>query len=322
MAVTNSINNNTTGFNALSAEQAEFYQRAMLERLTPELHFMKYGEKKNIPKKAGDLTSFRRLSSLNVVTNAITEGVTPDNVALSITKVTAQVKQYGNWVKGTDWVDLTGLDPIITETSELLGENAGESIDTIVRDIVAAGTNVIYAGGKTARNTITSADKISRKEMLRVRRTLKRSKVKPVNVAGYGSGYLAFVHTDVATDLLQDPDWFKLNVDGNSNGKNVIEGILGKMDGIIYIEADNACKFTAEGASQANVYGVLVIGKSAYGVPDIEGSSKPDIIVKNTGSGGTTDPLNQFWTAAWKCAFTSIRLNELAIVRFECGASA
>ena len=91
--------NATTGVNALTSEHAEFYQDAMLERLLPNLVFMKYGEKKNIPKNAGATTSFRRLNSLAVSTTAVTEGVTPDGVDLNITKVAATVNTYGNWTK-------------------------------------------------------------------------------------------------------------------------------------------------------------------------------------------------------------------------------
>lgn len=318
--VVNALNNATAGFNALTAEQAEFYQRTMLERLLPELQMMKYGEKKNIPKRAGDTTSFRRLNSLAVSTTAITEGVTPDNVSLDIVKLNATVKQYGNWVEGTDWVDLTALDPIITETSELLGENAGESMDTIVRDIVAAGSNVVYAGGKTARNLVAAADKITRADILKIRKTLKQNKVKPIKLPDGSSGYLAFIHTDVATDLMQTQEWIDQNTYVNT--KNRVDGMLGKMDGIYFLEYDNALKFAGAGATSADVYATIVIGKGAYGIPDIEGSSKPEIIVKDTGSAGTNDPLNQRWTAAWKSAFTALRLNELCIVRYECSASA
>lgn len=317
--VINSLRNNAAGYNALTAEQAEFYQRTMLERLLPELQMMKYGEKKNIPKRSGDVTSFRRLNSLAVSTTALTEGVTPENVSLDITKLTATVKQYGNWVEGTDWVDLTALDPIITETTELLGENAGESIDIIVRDIVAAGTNVFYANGKTARNTIAAADKITRADILKIRRTMKRNKVKPIKLPDGSSGYLAFIHTDVATDLMKDPEWVSQNTYVNT--KNRVDGMLGKMDGIYFLEYDHAKKFAGEGATGADVYATVIIGKGAYGVPDIEGSSKPDIIAKGLGENGN-DPMNQRWTLAWKAAFTALRLQELAIVRYESGASA
>lgn len=326
MATVNALNNNAAGYNALTAEQAEFYQRTMLERLLPELVMMKYGEKKNIPKRSGDVTSFRRLNSLAVSTTALTEGVTPDNVALNITKLSATVKQYGTWVEGTDWVDLTALDPIITETTELLGENAGESIDIIVRDIVAAGTNVVYANGKTARNTILATDKITRADVLKIRRTMKRNKVKPIKLPDGSSGYLAFIHTDVATDLMKDPEWVSQNTYVNT--KNRVDGLLGKMDGVYFLEYDNAPKYLNAGADPDgagaapadHVYATIIIGKGAYGVPDIEGSSKPEIIAKGLGENGN-DPMNQRWTLAWKSAFTALRLNELCIVRYESGAT-
>lgn len=311
--------NGTTGVNALTAEQHEYYQDAMLERLLPELVYMNYGQKKNIPKNKGAATSFRRLNSLAVSTTAITEGVTPDGVNLDITKIVATVSEYGNWTKISEFINMTGFDPLLTEVSELMGENAGESIDTIIKDIIAAGTNVIYANSKTARNTITATDKITALDILRVRRTLKRNKVKKIKLPGGNMGWVAFIHTDVATDLMQTQEWKDQNTYVNT--KNREEGTLGLMYGIYFIEVDNAVKFAGAGDAGADVYGTLFVGRGAYGVPDIEGSSKPEIIVHKAGSGGTADPLNQFNTVAWKCAFTAIRLNELCIVRYESGAT-
>lgn len=310
--------NATTGVNALTAEQAEFYQDAMLERLLPELFFMKYGQKKNIPANAGASTSFRLLNSLAVKTDAITEGVTPDGVNLDIKKIVGTVQEYGNYTKISEFISMTGLDPLLTEAAQLMGENAGESMDQIVRDILAAGTNVMTAGAK-ARTALTASDKITGMDILRIRRNLKRNKVKPLNVPGGGKGYIAFVHTDVATDLMQTQEWKDQNT--YVDNKNREEGIIGKMYGVYFLEADNAVKFAGAGASGADVYATIVIGKDAYGIPDIQGSSKPKIIVHKAGSAGSADPLNQFNTVAWKSAFTAMRLNELSIVRYESGAS-
>jgi N4-gp56 family major capsid protein len=311
--------NATAGVNALTAEQAEYYQRVMLERLLPELVYMKYGEKKNIPKNAGAVTSFRRLNSLAVSTTALTEGVTPDGVNLDISKLSATVSEYGNWTKISEFINLVGLDPLMTEVSELMGENAGESIDTIVRDIIYAGTNVKYAGAATSRVTVAATDKITALDILKVRRTLRRNKVKPIPIPGGGRGYLAFAHTDVAMDLMQTQEWKDQNTYVDT--KNREDGILGKMYGIYFMEVDNGVKYTGAGAAGADVFATLFIGKGAYGVPDVEGSSKPEIIVHKAGSGGVSDPLNQFNTVAWKSVFTSVRLQELAMVRYESGAS-
>lgn len=310
--------NATTGVNGLNSEQAEYYQDAMLERLLPELFFMKYGEKKNIPKSKGATTSFRRLNSLAVSTTALTEGVTPDGVDLNISKINATVQEYGNWTKISEFINMVGLDPLLTEASQLMGENAGESMDILVRDIVSAGTNVVTVGAKL-RSAIAATDKINALDILRVRRTLKRNKVKKITLPDGSKGYLAFIHTDVATDLMQTQEWKDQNT--YVDNKNLADGVLGKMYGIYFLEADNAVKYAGAGSTGADVYGTIFIGKGAYGVPDVEGSSKPEIIVHKAGSGGVADPLNQFNTVAWKSAFTTVRLNELCIVRYECGAT-
>jgi N4-gp56 family major capsid protein len=311
--------NNTTGTNQLPAENATYYNTVMLDRLLPELVYMKWGEKKNIPKRHGATAQWRRLNTLAVSTTAVTEGVTPDAVNLDISAITATVQTYGNWTKISEFLDLVGLDPLLTEASELMGENAGESIDTIIRDIIYAGTNVQYAAGRASRVLVTSADKITALEILRARRTLKRNRVKPINIPGRGKGYIAFVHTDVATDLMQMPEWVKANVE---NAKSDFQdGIIGKMYGVYFIEVDNGVKYTGAGASSADVYATLFVGRGAYGVPDVEGSSKPEIIVHGAGSAGTADPLNQFNTVAWKAVFAAMRINELCLVRLESAAS-
>lgn len=319
---TNTLRGAGAGYTTLTAENAEIYNRTMLERLTPELFFAKYGEKgMGNPKNNGDTVSYRRLNSLAVSTTELTEGVTPEAVGLDIVKITAQVKQYGNYAIVTDKLDMMALDPIITETSELMGENAGESIDIIVRDIIAAGTNVMYAGGKTARNLVASTDKITALDVLKVRRQLKRNKVKPINLPdGKGKGYIWFIHTDVATDLMQTDEWKRANIDAPGS-KNFPEGAIGKMYGIYFMEADNAPKFAGAGASSADIYANLIIGRGAYGVPDIKGSAKPQIIVHPAGSAGTADPLDQRSTIGWKALLTAVRLQELAIVRHECSST-
>ncbi|WP_054958699.1 N4-gp56 family major capsid protein [Paenibacillus dakarensis] len=311
--------NATTGVNALTAEQHTYYQDAMLERLTPELVWTKFGEKKNIPKRKGATTNFRRLNSLNVVTTALTEGVTPDGVNLDITPINATVKEYGNWTKISEFINLTGFDPLMTEVAELMGENAGESIDTIVRDMLAAGTNVLYANNKTGRATVGAGDKITVLDIIRARRALIRNKVKEIRLPSGGMGYVALIHPDVAADLIQTEEWRQANV-GNATS-DFRDGAIGKLYGVYFYEVSTGVKFEDAGAEGADVYGTIFLGRGAYGIPDIEGSVKPDIIVHPAGSAGGGDPLNQFNTVAWKCAFTVVRLQELAILRYESGAT-
>lgn len=305
------------GYNALTAEQAEFYQRTMLERLIDNVVFMNYGKKQNVPKRSGATTSWRRLELPTLSTNAIVEGTTPDALDLTINKINATVKQYGAWTKVSDFLDLTGLDPIITETSQMFGDHAGLSMDQIVRDIVAAGTNVLYAGGKAGRNLVAAGDKITAADIIKMRTILTKNNVKQIKLPNGGKGYLAFTHPEVIANIMGLQEWKDQNT--YVDVKNREKGIAGQMYGIYFLEATTAPVFAGAGATGADVYGTIVIGEGAYGIPDVGGSSKPDIIVKNSNgdSTDTSNPMNLYSTIAWKSVFTAVRLEEKAILRYE-----
>ncbi|WP_050613337.1 N4-gp56 family major capsid protein [Bacillus testis] len=306
-------------YNALTAEQAEFYQRALLERLIDQTVFMKYGKKTNIPKRAGATTSFRRMELPALSTTAIVEGTTPDAIDLSITKIAATVKQYGAWTKLSDFLDLTGLDPVLTETAQMFGDHAALSMDVIVRDLLAAGTNVRYANSKTARNQVAAGDKITAADIIKIRTTLVKNNVKQIKLPSGGKGYLAFTHPEVIANIMQMQEWKDQNTYVDT--KNREQGIAGQMYGIYFMEATTAPVYAGTGAGTPpiDVYATIVIGEDAYGIPDIQGSSKPEIIVKNSAGdhSDTSNPMNLYSTVAWKSAFTAIRLNENCIVRYE-----
>lgn len=105
--------------------------------------------------------------------------------------------------------------------------------------------------------------------------------------------------------------------------KNREQGIAGQMYGIYFLEATTAPVFSAAGAGGIDVYGTVVIGDGAYGIPDVQGSSKPEIIVKNSNGDNTdtSNPMNLYSTVAWKSVFTAIRLQEKVIVRYESAIS-
>lgn len=300
----------------LTAENKTFYQRTLLERLLPSLIHGQWGQKRSIPKREGSTINFRRFNSLAAATTPLTEGVTPAGNSLSIATVTASPLQYGDFVEISDMLDMVGIDPVITETTELLGEQAGDTFDQIVRDVVAAGTGLQYANGRASRATIVATDVLNSVEIRKAVRTLKRNKVKPVE----GGFYIGIVHPDASYDLQSDTMW--QDVSKYSNAEAIFKGEIGKMWGVRFIETTNAKKYAGAGSGGVDVFGTLVLGANYYGIVDVAGSQKPDVIVKPFGSAGTADPLEQRSTVAWKSMFTAVRLQELACVRIEHGATA
>lgn len=284
----------------LSIEAQKTFDKTLLTRMLPELKFAEFGQKKPIKKNNGKTVNFRRFSSLAPALTPLTEGVTPGGSDLSVDDVEATLRQFGDFVEISDVLDLTGIDPVAAETSEILGEQAGLTIDRVVRNVVCAGTNVQYAGG----GSVATA-KISSEEVKKAARTLKKANAKP-----FEGGYIGIVDPDISYDLQNDPLW--QDVSKYNGGQKIMDGEIGKLGGVRFIETTETL------VKEGNVHCAMIIAKDAYGVVDIESSAnKPSIIIKPFGSSGTEDPLNQRQTQGWKAMFTAVRLNELAMVRLE-----
>jgi len=303
-------NVNTLG--TVSAEAKTFYDKTLLARLLPTLVFAKYGQKKSLKSRSGKTIEFRKFTSLDPVTTPLTEGVTPTGKNLAVTSITATVEQYGDFVEISDMLDLVGIDPVLVESAELLGEQAGLTIDNRVRDIVCEGTNVQYANGKESSDAITADDKMTSDEVARAAATLKKGNVKRID----GKYYIGIVDPDIAYDLMKDPLW--QDISKYSGGGAIMEGEIGKLHGVRFIETTETLVKTP---GSVNVHCAMIIGKDAYGIVDVDGSVKPENIVKAFGSAGTADPLNQRATSGWKALFTAKRLDENCMVRIECATT-
>ena len=74
------------------------------------------------------------------------------------------------------------------------------------------------------------------------------------------------------------------------------------------------------GCEGRDVYATLIFGANAYGTTEIKGGGL-EHIVKQLGSGGTNDPLNQRATVGWKATKAAVRLVEGYMVRIETASS-
>jgi len=298
---------------SLTAENKTFYEKTLLSRLVPNLLYAKYGQHKPIPKNEGDTINFRRFNSYSAATTPLTEGNTPSGQTMSITTVTATVQQYGDYTLVSDKLDMVGIDPVITETCALHGEQAALTIDTVTRDVVRKGTNVLRPSSRATADAVTTSDKLTSKEIKLAVKKLRDASVKPAE----GKFYIGIIDSATALDLQEDSEW--QDVSKYNGGQRIIEGEVGSIHGVKFVETSNA--YREENASSVVVHSTIIFGKDAYGVCDVDGKSKPSVIVKPHGSSGTEDPLNQRASVGWKTLFTAVRLNENAIVRIEHAAT-
>jgi N4-gp56 family major capsid protein len=318
-------NTNVTTSPALSAEMKTYYSKDLLDNAEPELVHRQFGQKRPLPKNNGKTIEFRSYSQLPKALAPLTEGVTPNGRSLEVKDITATIAQYGDYVEISDLLDLTGYDPNILEANKLLGSQAGRTLDTITRNEINAGTNVIYQP-KEDGTVVVSRSGLDATCLLTIDTVFEAAAVlKAMNAPKIDGSYVAIIHPYVAKDFMianrEAGSW--IDVNKYSNATKIFEGEIGKVGGVRFVESSEA-KIWGEGESNVPeglaVFSTLVFGAGAYGVTDLEGGGL-EVFVKQLGSSGTADPLNQRATVGWKAATTTKILAEEFMVRIESTSS-
>ena len=296
----------------LSPEMKTFYDKNLIRLAEPELVHDQFGQKRPIPGGNGKVIEFRKFNALPSVPadRILDEGITPNGQFYGVTAITAKIEQYGGYITLSDMLNLTAYDNNMQEVMKLLASQAGQVSDKITRDILAAGTNVSYAGTAAARTDLTSSSVLTIEDIKKAVRKLKRVNAKTIN-----GSYVAIVHPDVAYDLMQDSEWIDANQYAGSGA--IFNGEIGKMYGVRFVETTMA-KIVKP--STLPIYCTLVLAENAFGVTSINNGGI-ETIVKQLGSGGTSDPLNQRSTVGWKLNKVAKILEESYMVRIESAAS-
>lgn len=231
---------NSTG-NDLSPEMKTYYQRQLIRNAEPELVHDQFGSQYPIPRNGGKTTEFRRYSSLAKALTPLTEGVTPSGNKLNVSTVTATVSQYGDYIEISDMLELTAIDRNVEEATKLLGAQAGRTLDTITREVITAGTNVLYSptvSGNTETEVLARADLdatalLTPKMIRKAAAKLKRMNAKPIDDA-----FVAIIHPDVACDLQGESEWIEAHK--YATPENIYNGEIGKLAGVRFIETTEA----------------------------------------------------------------------------------
>ncbi len=314
-ATASTQNQNTTA--TMTAEMKTFYEKRLIDQAEPALVHDQFGDPYPIPANGGKNIEFRKYDSLPKATTPLTEGVTPDGQTMKVSTVTAEVRQYGGWVPITDTLQLTAIDNNIVQATKIIASQAGRTLDTIVRDVLAGGTNVIYApkigedGTETAvtsRATLDATCQLTSDLIARAATQLKAMNADPI-----GTSFVGIIHPYVAYDLRRDPDW--IDVHKYAQPDEIYNGEIGTLHGVRFVETSEAKIWKGSGCpASLAVFSTLILGAHAYGSTEIEGGGL-EHIVKQLGYGD--DPLNQRASVGWKAHKTAERLVEQYMVRIE-----
>lgn len=288
----------------------EYYDRLLLMTAYPTLIHTKFAQKRVLPEKMGDTIVFRRYSRLATVPIPLVDGVTPPGAPLSATDIKAQVSFYGNFVTITNQVQLTVEDRVLNESSRLLAQNMGQTIDEVTRDVLASTSSVRQCsnGGNghtpteltkadidAAVQTLLGNDAEMISEVVKAGRDFSTSAVRPA--------FWGYISTSLLDDLEAVANF--LNSSNYASQQTVLDAEWGSTGNVRWLYTSVGSVSSASPA----VYNNFIVGKEAYSVVHLR-SETGEFYVEPLGSAGAADPLHQRGSVGWQHPFVARILND------------
>lgn len=328
----------TTNYSSLSQRTTAFAAKEMLAHAEPILVLSKFGMAKPMPKNKADTVKFRRPIPLALATTPLTEGVPPTSKAMQYEDVTVQLSQYGDVVEITDVVEDLAEDPVLKDSAMLCGEQAAETIETLMWGVISAGTNVFYQDGVAGRASVDN--KLSLGTQRAITRHLKAERAKKVtsmlsSSVKYGTeavdaAFIAFAHTDCEADIRDMAGFVPTEKYGSMKA---LPYEIGKVEDVRYVLSPVLAPIADAGGTaatngmvstsgtNADVYPVVYISKDAYGHVALKGAEAMTPTILNPGTPSKSDPLGQLGYVGWKTYHKSFIANEAWLVRAEVAVS-
>lgn len=231
-----------SGNNNLTAELKTFYDTELLENARIEMYYAQFAKKQPLPANNGTTVEWRKWNTF-AKAEKLTEGVIPTGQKFGVTKLNGSIEQYGTYTAVTDKLELRAYDDVILGATEEMGASAAETQETLIRDTLLTGTNVLYAdkvtvatGAKTpvlyqydlvyndTDRCVLTADMVNK-----ARTKMIKDRVPTIN-----GRYYAVIHPSVAYDLRNDPDWIEAHK--YAQPTEIYNGEIGELHGVRFIE--------------------------------------------------------------------------------------
>ena len=304
--------------NTLAPELKTFYDTELLENARTEMFYAQFGRKQRLPKNGGTTIEWRKFNTFDRASE-LKEGVIPTGQQFGSSSLTASISQYGTYTSITDKLEMRAYDNVILAATEEMGASAAATQETLIRNALLVGTNVMYcdnvdvngdvistptspatmgAGGGSSNSdgwallTPTMVNKAVTK--------MKKDRVPRIN-----GKYYAVIHPSVAYDLRQSKEWIEVHKYAATS--EIFNGEIGELHGCRFIEDTFAPilggsyiysgSTTYKNKSDGVTYATYFFGKDGFGIVDPEGGGLEMIIHDKDEIGG---PLNQFSTIGYK----------------------
>lgn len=268
----------------------------------------------------GSSVKFTIFNDLAVATSTLTEDTDVTPVVMGDSQVEVTLAEYGNAVNTTAKLRGTSFLDVDSAAANIVGYNAGISVDTVISDVLSAGTNVIYGGAATDRDELTPTSLITANDVRKVVAALRKA-----NAVSFNGMYMGYIHPDVSYDLRRETgvaSWRDPHVYVDT--AMIYNGEVGAFEGVRFIETPRAKVFenVSNGSGSAgtiDAYATHICGRQAL--------AKAHSIVDGNGAfprvvrGPVVDVLSRFQPIGWYWLGGYARFREASLRRIETASS-
>lgn len=347
---------NMTRGDFVSAKVLAVYDQTLLHRVVVDTIWDKYGQSKPIPANSNTKKGFAiRYKNILPTTTPLAEytGTVKQPVKIVREEVEYEVGHYGDYIEYNDELDLYDFRKIQSDFLNILGDHASISMETVRRDAVRGGSNVVYGGTEITRlavaqngTAITDANIKTTILKLKAQGAKKFSSVitgtTKVGTRPVRSAYAGICSIYTTEDLRGLTGWQDVE-DYSDYSKRFSDREVGRIKDIRFIESDNdegieavgdaatlagsvSLKVPGDAGYQTDIDAgnetaiieqTMVMGMDAYTTTTVRGKQGIMTIIKPIGSSGAKDPLNQYGTIGWKSILGCAILNQAWMVRIE-----
>ena len=304
--------------NTLAPELKTFYDTELLENARTEMFYAQFGRKQRLPKNGGTTIEWRKFNTFDRASE-LKEGVIPTGQQFGSSSITASISQYGTYTSITDKLEMRAYDNVILAATEEMGASAAATQETLIRNALLVGTNVMYCDNVDVNGNVLStpttpatmgagggssnSDGWALLTPTMVNKAV--TKMKKDRVPRINGKYYAVIHPSVAYDLRQSKEWIEVHKYAATS--EIFNGEIGELHGCRFIEDTFAPilggsyiysgSTTYKNKSSGVTYATYFFGKDGFGIVDPEGGGLEMIIHDKDEIGG---PLNQFSTIGYK----------------------
>ena len=316
------------------------FQQTLLRNAKARAPYFAGSTAAEIREHSGTFTAkWRRIENLSAVTTALSEltgGVAfPTRVGVqpSVTDYTATLAKYGNFIFLNEEVDLINYNGQTDKLVEILGINAGQSLNRLQRNELEDNLTAVVAGTATTATAVYSS--LTLNAIRGAVNTLQRNsalKFRPQTTGSTNIGttpvrqsYWGLCHVDVEENVRQLSGFN--SVETYASQTEIADGEFGAVGGVRWVSSEDATIDAGSGATATGSttgldlrqtggvvdrYSSVVLGMDCHGSVGLgfehikevymAGDTLPGVqmIMKPKGSAGSADPYNEVATMAWK----------------------